>query len=136
MRAEDLRAWFRKLYRSSAPPDLSRDLIARLVAHRLQEQHLGKLKPDLVHQLNRLGRGQKAPRRLKSGTVLVREYDGVTHKVMIVSGGYLWNGESHRSLSTIARRITGTNWNGPRFFGLRTRPGGKTDASIRVSADA
>jgi DUF2924 family protein len=58
----ELRIRFRRLYRTPAPPGLSRDLIARLVAHRLQEQHLGRLDPDLARQLDRLGRNQDAPR--------------------------------------------------------------------------
>ena len=69
--------------------------------------------------LDRIGRGEAPARRLKPGSVLVREYDGVLHEVVVVPGGFLWNGASYPSLSTIARLITGTSWNGPRFFGLR-----------------
>jgi hypothetical protein len=134
---DELRIRFRRLYRTPAPPGLSRDLITRLVAHRLQEQHLGRLEPDLARQLDRLGRNQDAPRRLKTGTMLVRQHAGVTHEVMIVPGGFLWSGETHRSLSTIARRITGTRWNGPRFFGLRAgSTKGKRGSSAQASADA
>jgi hypothetical protein len=135
---EELRMRFRKLYRSPAPAGLSRDLIARLIAHRVQEQHLGRLEPDLARQLDRLGRDRRdAPRRLKTGTVLVREYEGVTHEVIIVPGGFLWNGQPHRSLSTIARTITGTSWSGPRFFGLRAgRDRGEVVSKERESADA
>ncbi|WP_245294166.1 DUF2924 domain-containing protein [Methylobrevis pamukkalensis] len=119
---DQLRSRFRALYRVPAPESLSRDLIARLVAHRLQEQRLGKLDPNLAGQIDRLDRhggGQTPRRRLKPGTVLVREHGGVLHEVMVVPGGFAWNGETHASLSVIARRITGTSWNGPRFFGLR-----------------
>jgi hypothetical protein len=137
MSLEELRMGFRKLYRTPAPAGLSRNLIARLIAHRVQEQHFGKLEPDLVRQLHRLARSRDAPRRLKTGTVLVREYEGVTHEVIIVSSGFLWNGQSHRSLSTIARTITGTSWNGPRFFGLRARRDrGEVVSTERGSADA
>ncbi len=62
-----------------------------------------------------------ADRRLKPGTVLVREYQGERHTVTIVPGGYVWREATYESLSTIARAITGTAWSGPRFFGLRTR---------------
>ena len=55
----------------------------------------------------------------RSGTVLVREWQGATHHVTIVNDGFLWNGSTYRSLSAIARAITGTKWNGPRFFGMR-----------------
>jgi DUF2924 family protein len=75
--------------------------------------------------------------RLKTGTVLVRAYAGITHEVVIVPGGFLWNTETHRSLSTIARRITGTRWNGPRFFGLRAGSAkAKQGFSAQASADA
>lgn len=119
MSIDALRAVFRKHYRRAAPDGFSRDLIARLVVHRLQELRLGKLDPDLGRHLNRLGNGKIARRRIKTGSVLVREYDGVTHEVVITPDGFLWKGETHASLSLIARRITGTTWNGPRFFGLR-----------------
>lgn len=118
---DELRARFRRLYRTAAPAGLSRDLIARLVAHRLQEQQLGKLDDELARHLAKLALGQETRRRIKTGSVLVREHDGVNHEVVIVPGGFLWNGETHRSLSTLAKRITGTTWNGPRFFGLRQR---------------
>ena len=55
----------------------------------------------------------------RSGSVLVREWQGVTHHVAIVNDGFIWNGSTYRSLSGIARAITGTKWNGPRFFGMR-----------------
>jgi len=116
---DDLRARFRRLYRRAPPAGLSRDLIARLVAHRLQEQHFCKLDQELSRHLGNLGRGNVGRRRIKTGSVLVREHDGVTHEVEIVPGGFLWNGATHASLSMIAKRITGTSWNGPRFFGLR-----------------
>lgn len=116
---DEVRARFRRLYRRAAPEAFSRDLIARLVAHRLQEVRLGKLDPELSRQLGRLCHGKLARRRIKTGSVLVREYDGIAHEVVITPGGFLWKGETHPSLSLIAKRITGTNWNGPRFFGLR-----------------
>ncbi len=116
---DELRARYRRLYRQAAPACLSRDLIGRLVAHRMQEQQLGKLDDELARHLAKLARGQVTRRRIKTGSVLVREHDGVSHEVVIVPGGFLWNGETHASLSTLAKRITGTTWNGPRFFGLR-----------------
>jgi hypothetical protein len=116
---DELRGRFRRLYRASAPAGLSREMIARLVAHRMQEQQLGKLTAELARHLAKLARGQGTRRRIKTGSVLVREHDGVSHEVVIVPDGFLWNGETHRSLSTLAKRITGTTWNGPRFFGLR-----------------
>jgi hypothetical protein len=55
----------------------------------------------------------------RTGTILVREWRGTTYQVTVVDDGFLWNGKTHRSLSSIARAITGTNWNGSRFFGMR-----------------
>jgi hypothetical protein len=55
----------------------------------------------------------------RTGTILVREWRGTTHQVTIVGDGFFWNGQTHQSLSSIARAITGTHWNGPRFFGMR-----------------
>jgi hypothetical protein len=68
------------------------------------------------------------PRRLRPGTVLLREYQGERHTVTVVANGYVWRETIYASLSTIARAITGTSWNGPRFFGLRS--GGEPTASM------
>ena len=135
---DQLRPRFCTLFRVPAPDYLSRDLIARLIAHRLQEQRLGKLDRSLAEQVDRLGRGQEPRRRLKAGTVLVREHDGVVHEVVVVPDGFLWNGETYASLSTIAKQITGTSWNGPRFFGLRPKAKRQSPptADAEVVADA
>ena len=65
------------------------------------------------------GTGQEPRRWLKPGTVLVREHDGIVHEIVVMPDGFLWQEETFSSLSTIAKRITGTSWNGPPFFGLR-----------------
>jgi len=129
---DQLRSRFRALFRVPVPDCLSRDMVARLIAHRLQEQHLGKLDRGLAEQVDRLGRRQEPRRRLKLGTVLVREHDGVMHEVVVVADGFLWNGETYASLSTIAKRITGTSWNGPRFFGLRPGVKKRTPETVGV----
>jgi hypothetical protein len=137
---DQLRARFRRVLRKHPPHGLSRDLIARLLAHRVQERRLGPLDRPLASLLDRLARGKAPPRRLKIGTVVVREYQGVVHEVTVVADGFCWRGEVHASLSTIARAITGTNWNGPRFFGLRSRSKGQpgecpsTEGLAEVSA--
>jgi hypothetical protein len=61
----------------------------------------------------------EAPRRIKPGSVIVREYAGACHEVFVVADGFSWQGRTYPSLSAIAKEITGTRWNGPRFFGLR-----------------
>src|SRR5208337_4245070 len=104
------------------PKGLTKDIIARMIASRIQEQASGGLGRETVKLLDRLARGGKPDglnRRLKAGTVLVREYQGERHTVTIVPDGFLWQDSTYLSLSTIARTITGTVWNGPRFFGLR-----------------
>ncbi|MFG1242358.1 DUF2924 domain-containing protein [Xanthobacter sp. V7C-4] len=135
---DQLRPRFRTLFRVPAPDYLSRDMVARLIAHRLQEQRLGKLDRSLAEQVDRLGRGQEPRRRLKAGTVLVREHDGAMHEVVVVPNGFLWNGTTFASLSTIAKQITGTSWNGPRFFGLRPKAKRQSPptADAEVVADA
>jgi hypothetical protein len=84
-----------------------------------------------------LARGEKPNelnRRLKAGTVLVREYQGERHTVTVVPDGFVWHDTTYSSLSTIARAITGTAWNGPRFFGLRVP--GEPEGRIAPEAPA
>src|SRR5947209_3413851 len=120
---DELRTLWRTTLRSSPPPAFTRDLVARFLCWHMQEQALGGLDRDTAKLLDRLARGDKpgadGPRRLKPGTVLVREYQGEQHMVTVGPGGYVWRETTYASLSTIARAITGTAWSGPRFFGLR-----------------
>lgn len=118
-----LRQRWRSMFGTTPPKGLTKDLIARMIAYRIQEEAFGGLDRQTIKLLDRLARGEKPGkelnRRLKPGTVLVREYKGERHTVTAVPGGFAWNGTTYGSLSTIARAITGTAWNGPRFFGLR-----------------
>ena len=127
---DGLRARWRTTFRSSPPPALTKDLMARMVTWDIQEQTLGGLDAATQKLLDGIAHGEKpeARRRLKLGTVLVREYQGERHTVTVVPGGFLWRDTTFRSLSTIARAITGTAWNGPRFFGLRG-PGSGADGT-------
>jgi hypothetical protein len=118
----ELRTLWRSTFGSVPPAALSKDLLARRIAWHLQEQTLGGLDSAIARLLAKLARGESSPetrRRLKPGTVLVREYQGERHTVTVVPGGFLWGDTTYGSLSTIARAITGTSWNGPRFFGVR-----------------
>ncbi|MEO3471445.1 DUF2924 domain-containing protein [Roseomonas sp. CAU 1739] len=125
---EDLRIEWRKLYRSAAPVRLSRDLLQRSIAHRLQEEALGGLSAAALRQLGALSRslaatGKQPPVapavKLKPGTTLVREWHGRTHTVTVLEKGFEHGGEHYASLTQIAHLITGAHRSGPRFFGLR-----------------
>jgi hypothetical protein len=123
LQVDQLRTLWRSTFGLAAPPALTKDLIARMLTWRLQEQSLGGLDHATVKLLNGMRQGESSldarTRRLRSGTVLVREYQGERHTVTVVPGGFVWGEKTYASLSIIARAITGTAWNGPRFFGLR-----------------
>ncbi len=117
-----LRTRWRMLFGAVLPKGLSKDIIGRMIAYRIQEEAFGGLDRETVKLLDRLAHGEKPNelnRRLKTGTVLVREYNGERHTVTVVPEGFLWRDTTYSSLSIIAQAITGTKWNGPRFFGLR-----------------
>jgi Protein of unknown function (DUF2924) len=126
---DDLRALWLKMTGQGAPRALARDLLARMIAHRIQEQRLGKLGREMRQRLDGLARGGAEPvRHLKVGTVMVREHLGEIHEARVVPGGFSWKEKTYPSLSAIAKGITGTSWNGPRFFGLR----GKSGAEVSI----
>ena len=118
-----LRARWFAMFKKPPPPALTKGLLAGMIAYRIQEQAYGGLDRATVKLLDSLARsrspGAELKRHLKNGTVLIREYQGERHTVIVVPDGFLWRDATYASLSTIACEITGTNWNGPRFFGLR-----------------
>ena len=122
----DLVARWRTLYRVNPPKGVSRSLLVRAVAYQLQVRRFGGLKPATDRHLQKVANGaaggnsinRKVTPELQPGARLVREWNGSTHIVDVVEGGFTWNGELYGSLSVIARRITGARWSGPRFFGL------------------
>ena len=136
--AQELRLAWRKLHRVAPPQGLSRDLLIRALAHQLQEQSYGGTGRALRRRLQALN-GEREKRGasfdpaavLKTGTTLVRQWRGLTHAVFVRDNGFEYEGERYRSLSVIAKRITGAHWSGPRFFGL-TKP---TGASAAAEAD-
>jgi len=90
-----------------------------MIAYRLQERAFGGLDRESLRFLHGLApHGGSPRRRLKPGTVLVRDYQGQRHTVTVVCDGFDWQGATYPSLSAIARAITGTAWSGPRFFAL------------------
>jgi Protein of unknown function (DUF2924) len=124
----DLRKRYRELFRTEPPQAFGPDLLRRSIAHRIQERAYGSL--SLSHQrlLDQLVKSASAkpngrlelPRRIKPGSELVRTWNGRTHRVMVMADGFAHGGKTFASLSEIASAITGTKWNGPRFFGLRS----------------
>ena len=116
---EQLRDLWRQKRGEEPPPAFSKDMIARALAYWLQEELLGGLEPRVRKLLGAASGGASPPRHVKVGSVIVREYQGKLHEVLVVPGGFCWQGQIFASLSTIAHKITGTSWNGPRFFGLR-----------------
>lgn len=148
---DNLRLRYRQLTRKAAPMQLPKWLLLRIIAYRLQAKVFGDLGPEAIAMLDQVAREQGRVRnsaiegaeggdagqpariphvppppplaRFKPGTVLMREHAGEMHKVTVLDVGYRWNGLTYRSLSEVARAITGTSWNGPRFFGLRDTKG-------------
>jgi hypothetical protein len=123
----ELRQQWRALYKADASPHLSRELMLRAVAYRTQEVALGGLRPERQRQLRQFAQQLKEGRErrirpcpeVKPGTRLVREWQGRTYEVLVLDDGFSWQGTSYRSLSALARTITGTAWSGPLFFGLK-----------------
>lgn len=115
----DLQSEWQRLNKT-LPPRLSADLMRLALAYRLQERKLGGLPVSTARELR--GRAGRAKPKvgLKLGTRLVRSWNGKTVDVLVVPGGYLHEERTYRSLSHVAREVTGTAWSGPRFFGLRT----------------
>src|SRR5689334_1726769 len=128
MPTPDLKRQWRDLFESEPPPYNRRYLESRL-AYRIQELAYGGLKPETVERLEALAddlEGQSSSRgraltRPVIGTQLVREWQGVEHRVTVLEIGFEYQGRPYKSLSAIARAITGTRWNGLLFFGLKNR---------------
>ena len=122
MNMEQLRGCWRETFASDPPAAFSKDLMARAICYRLQEKTFGGLSAPTARLLRSLVKPRaEVPRQVKAGSVIIREHQGVVHEVLVVSGGFCWQGKTYDSLSTIAKTITGTSWNGPRFFGLRSK---------------
>ena len=129
--AEDLSAIWRRHLRERVPDHLPKALLVRVLAYRLQDERYGGLSKRATAFLAEIERDLQAGRdpavplagekKLKPGTMLVREHDGVMHRVMVMDETFAWEGKTFPSLSAVARAITGTNWSGHRFFGLKAK---------------
>ncbi len=123
----DLTEHWRQLYRTAPPKGISRPLLVRAVAYGMQVKRTGGLKPAVRRQLRKVVDGGSAqaaanvkPAKVTPGMRLIREWNGSSHVVEAVDGGFVWNGKRYGSLSAVARAITGARWSGPRFFGLES----------------
>src|SRR6202166_4481328 len=129
-----LRARWQSVFQRPAPAHLTRYLLFAVIAYRLQADRFGDLDHATLQVLNRAIAKEAGPAmsarlasfdqkrtELTPGTVLVREWDRQSQRVMVMADGFAWNGQTYDSLSKVAFAITGTRWNGPRFFGLRDK---------------
>jgi hypothetical protein len=129
-----LRARWQSVLQRPAPDHLPRHLLFAVIAYRIQADRFGDLDHEARQLLDRTGAKESSAAmsarlitfdqkrtELTPGTVLVRDWDRQSQRVMVMSDGFAWNGQTYDSLSKIALAITGTRWNGPRFFGLRDK---------------
>ena len=142
----ELRELWCRLYKTETAPRLSRELLVRAVACRMQEVTSGGPRVELQRQLRQIalelqqtGRLRIRP-QVKPGTRLLREWKGRSQEVLVLDDGFSWQTAHYRSLSAIARKITGTAWSGPLFFGLKTnrsaRPLGQASEAICQTMEA
>jgi len=127
-----LRKYWHAVFRRLPPPHLPRHLLFRILAYRMQADRFGDLDGESKNLLDRSESPEKAGQKavglvrriadVRPGTVLGREWNGRMQRVSVLANGFAWNGKTYPSLSQAAFAITGTRWNGPRFFGLRDKP--------------
>jgi Protein of unknown function (DUF2924) len=127
-----LRGRWHSVFGRRPPAHLPRHLLFRILAYRLQAGRLGDLDHESRRLLDHSGSPEKAGQKattlachiadVRPGTSLAREWNGRMQRVAVLAEGFDWNGKTYRSLSQVAFAITGTRWNGPRFFGLRDKP--------------
>jgi hypothetical protein len=132
-RRELLELW-KRLYRRAAPYGMRRERMIPFLAYRIQENAYGGLNPSTLSQLRRISRSLERSKssaelvlrpKAKVGTRMVRLWRGESHEVIVTQSGYEYRRGSYRSLSEIARKITGTRWSGPAFFGLNKADSGQ-----------
>jgi hypothetical protein len=125
---DELRDRWKAIYGKAPSREIGRSFLTRAISYRLQERAYGGLKPStyrlLTKAIEEIATGSsKRPqtRMAQSGTILIREWQGTAHRVTMLDDGVSFNGKRYRSLSEVAREITGSRWSGPRFFGLRSQ---------------
>jgi hypothetical protein len=133
----ELRSRWKTLFGHPAPKSLRRIFIARAVAYQMQAAAYGGLSTATKRKLREIANAVRngdtnamlGSTRLRTGTQMIRQWQNATHTVTVVAGGFEWNGRTYKSLSAVAKAITGTNWNGFAFFGIKRSPPGNKNAS-------
>ena len=133
-----LRQRWRALFRSEPPGAFGPDLLRRSIAQRVQEQHYGGLSTNAQKELGQIIKAMTSkpngrielPRRIKPGAVLVRTWRDKSHRVTVLDNCFVFEGRTYVSLSEIAREITSTRWNGPKFFGLRAKSSPSSENAV------
>ena len=126
-----LRDVWRQRFEDDPPPIRAADVLRRFLAERIQMVAFGEdleIKRDIDRLVRSYRPGRPVPpvqQALRPGASLIREWNGAVHRVDVVDGGFVWDGDTYRSLSKVATAITGTRWNGPKFFGLREQEAGR-----------
>jgi hypothetical protein len=133
----ELRNRWKTLFGHPAPKSLRRNFLARAVAYQMQVEVYGGLSVATKRRLREIANAVRngdanavlGSSRIKTGTQMIRQWQGATHTVTALADGFEWNGRTYKSLSAVANAITGTNWNGFAFFGIKRAPSGNKNAS-------
>jgi hypothetical protein len=133
----ELRNRWKALFGHPAPKSLRRNFLARAVAYQMQVEVYGGLSVATKRRLREIANAVRTgdanamlgSSRVKPGTQMIRQWQDTTHTVTALAGGFEWNGRTYKSLSAVANAITGTNWNGFSFFGIKRAPSGNKNAA-------
>jgi hypothetical protein len=133
----ELRNRWKLLFGHPAPKSLRRNFLARAVAYQMQVEAYGGLSPATKRRLREIAKAVRngdanaalGSSRIKPGTQMIRQWQNTTHTVTALAEGFEWEGRTYKSLSAVANAITGTNWNGFAFFGIKRAPSGNKNAS-------
>jgi DUF2924 family protein len=133
----ELRVRWKTLFGHPAPKSLRRNFLARAVAYQMQVEAYGGLSVATKRRLREIAHAVRngdanamlGSGRIKPGTQMIRQWQNTTHTVTALADGFEWNGRTYKSLSAVANAITGTNWNGFAFFGIKRAPSGNKNAS-------
>src|SRR5712664_4431669 len=133
----ELRTRWKTLFGHSAPKSLRRNFLARAVAYQMQVEAYGGLSVATKRRLREIADAVRngdtnamlGSSRIKPGTQMIRQWQNTTHKVTALAEGFEWNGRNYKSLSAVANAITGTNWNGLAFFGIKRAPSWNKNAA-------